>query len=683
VCLGCCVRRLGYRVEWVVGSGMALAARLAPSDMALAARLAPSGHVCHHSWSLCSLSRRRLPGSRLLAAASSIYLVPDHAARGSVPNAPVQVCNPLAAVVRTFGTIARLIWLEITWARIWYLCMVVVHIIKRSLEAVLLVAILLASASITYQNYTQMMDSKGMPGQHLARNSWGDSSHMVCKGVPPSDSRHPRPVVILEAMEMLGQALVWTQLQERLGTLGIVCSYDRAGFGWSAWGTSNRSPKLVAAELAYMLVKGSNGAPPSVDIKGNRVPIRPPFVLAGHSAGSLYTRQFAMDYPHLTAAIVAFDGLPAFGAGPAGAEAYTSDLQQYFTRDLLWAANSFLQPLGVLHALFPLVQVRFCILSCSCALVSGGAGAHACACTSRSSALASLQARSPPPHLALARLPAARSVSCKPRVARRTHITRPIDMYLMTSCPRTLPAPLPSSNATAACCLHHIRCGTCHPSTLRPLVTQRWWKGCSAWARRRRGTKSCGGCRRHVALRASPCLALPCSPTTCMPRMPWQARHLPSATCCFSSEERVRARHARGCAFLAMSADSDRGETRQPNKADREYALQGLQGLERAGAHQVPMVVWARARTCKRALPLVQGNPGCGETWDSASGNGTFALHGRPVSWYHLQLQLARCTQWQPPQVRSRLAAFPPPRQLSTLHPPLAVPLATLSRLVS
>ena len=304
------------------------------------------------------------------------------------------MCNPLAVVARTCGTIAHLIWLEMTWARIWYLCMAVVHIIKRSLEAVLLVAILLASVSITYQNYTQMMGTKAMPGQHLARNAWGDSSHMVCKGVPPSDSRHPRPVVILEAMEMLGQALVWRQLQQRLGTLGIVCSYDRAGFGWSAWGTSNRSPRLVAAELAYMLVNGSNGAPPSVDINGNRVPIQPPFVLAGHSAGSLYTRQFAMDYPHLTAAIVAFDGLPAFGAGPAGAEAYTSDLQQYFTRDLLWATNSFLQPLGVLHAFYPVVQVLPCFLLCICALVSchaavsSRAGAHPCACTSRSSALA-------------------------------------------------------------------------------------------------------------------------------------------------------------------------------------------------------------------------------------------------------------------------------------------------------
>ncbi|KAJ1477041.1 hypothetical protein T484DRAFT_1822701 [Baffinella frigidus] len=38
------------------------------------------------------------------------------------------------------------------------------------------------------------------------------------------------------------------------------------------------------------------------------VPIRPPFLLVGHSVGSIYMRQFAMDYPHLTAAIVSLDG---------------------------------------------------------------------------------------------------------------------------------------------------------------------------------------------------------------------------------------------------------------------------------------------------------------------------------------------------------------------------------------
>jgi hypothetical protein len=44
------------------------------------------------------------------------------------------------------------------------------------------------------------------------------------------------------------------------------------------------------------------------------------------SAGSIYMRQFAMDFPALTAGIVSFDGLPVLGDGPLGEEAYRSDL---------------------------------------------------------------------------------------------------------------------------------------------------------------------------------------------------------------------------------------------------------------------------------------------------------------------------------------------------------------------
>jgi hypothetical protein len=51
------------------------------------------------------------------------------------------------------------------------------------------------------------------------------------------------------------------------------------------------------------------------------------YVHAYISAGSIYMRQFAMDFPALTAGIVSFDGLPVLGDGPLGEEAYRSDLQ--------------------------------------------------------------------------------------------------------------------------------------------------------------------------------------------------------------------------------------------------------------------------------------------------------------------------------------------------------------------
>jgi len=152
----------------------------------------------------------------------------------------------------------------------------------------------------------------------------------------------------------------------------------------------------VAAELAFLLTNGSNAAPPSVVLNGHAQPVRPPFLLAGHSAGSfcmrqyisvceyvcvytyiciciyirmyihtctsagsIYMRQFAMDFPALTAGIVSFDGLPVLGDGPLGEEAYRSDLQEFFPRDILWMFAAFLHPLGLAHAFFPVFEMWY------------------------------------------------------------------------------------------------------------------------------------------------------------------------------------------------------------------------------------------------------------------------------------------------------------------------------------
>ena len=91
----------------------------------------------------------------------------------------------------------------------------------------------------------------------------------------------------------------------------------RLGFGWSTsletidrpW--TNRTPAAIAAQLRYALIDGidpyykrgvfwsktiidSNNKSSVVEER-----VRPPFILVGHSAGALYVRQFAHDYPEL------------------------------------------------------------------------------------------------------------------------------------------------------------------------------------------------------------------------------------------------------------------------------------------------------------------------------------------------------------------------------------------------
>jgi pimeloyl-ACP methyl ester carboxylesterase len=71
-----------------------------------------------------------------------------------------------------------------------------------------------------------------------------------------------------------------------------VCSYDRAGFGWSAEGRAPRSSQQIAEELAALLSKA--------DVKA-------PYALVGHSLGGLYVRAFARKFPEQVAGMVLVD----------------------------------------------------------------------------------------------------------------------------------------------------------------------------------------------------------------------------------------------------------------------------------------------------------------------------------------------------------------------------------------
>lgn len=98
--------------------------------------------------------------------------------------------------------------------------------------------------------------------------------HLNCSG-------QGSPVVVLDAG--LGDAcLVWQTVQEQLTAYGRVCSYDRAGYGWSESGPKPRSFQRAAEELHTLL---KNAGEPG------------PFVLVGHSAGANTVRLYAAAYP--------------------------------------------------------------------------------------------------------------------------------------------------------------------------------------------------------------------------------------------------------------------------------------------------------------------------------------------------------------------------------------------------
>jgi len=89
-----------------------------------------------------------------------------------------------------------------------------------------------------------------------------------------------------------GSSISWSLVQPSVSRLTRVCSYDRAGFGWSDAGPLPRTAGRVADELRTVLDRG--GVPP-------------PFVLVGHSFGGFVMRIFAARHRSDVAGLVLVD----------------------------------------------------------------------------------------------------------------------------------------------------------------------------------------------------------------------------------------------------------------------------------------------------------------------------------------------------------------------------------------
>ncbi len=99
------------------------------------------------------------------------------------------------------------------------------------------------------------------------------------------------PTVVLES-GIAASSLSWALVQPEIASYARVCSYDRAGLGWSSKSTSPRSVDQVVSELAALLSAAS---------------LTGPYILVGHSYGGLLARAFAFTYPQSVAGLVFLD----------------------------------------------------------------------------------------------------------------------------------------------------------------------------------------------------------------------------------------------------------------------------------------------------------------------------------------------------------------------------------------
>ena len=99
------------------------------------------------------------------------------------------------------------------------------------------------------------------------------------------------PTVILESGSG-GPSVDWLMVQPEVAKFSHVCSYDRAGYGWSDSGPEPRSSLQIAHELKRLLqAAGENG----------------PYVLVGHSIGGYDIRVYTSQYPNDVTGMVLVD----------------------------------------------------------------------------------------------------------------------------------------------------------------------------------------------------------------------------------------------------------------------------------------------------------------------------------------------------------------------------------------
>jgi pimeloyl-ACP methyl ester carboxylesterase len=135
-----------------------------------------------------------------------------------------------------------------------------------------------------YETLAEAATSSSVPkaGHVYAVN--GHSLYLNCSG-------RGTPTVIL--FNGLGErASGWARVQPNVAATTRVCTFDRAGEGWSGPGPGRQDGRRLAADLHALLAKA-------------RVP--GPYVLAGHSVGGAYALVYAHEYSSQVAGVALVD----------------------------------------------------------------------------------------------------------------------------------------------------------------------------------------------------------------------------------------------------------------------------------------------------------------------------------------------------------------------------------------
>jgi pimeloyl-ACP methyl ester carboxylesterase len=150
--------------------------------------------------------------------------------------------------------------------------------------ALLGIVVMLAAAGFLYENISEARDRRfnAMGGKLV--DLGGRKVHLNCTG-------ESSPTVILDSG--LGDTyLSWRKVQPEIAKFTRVCSYDRAGLGYSDPSPRPRTSRVIAEELHELLQAAG---------------VAPPYVMVGHSMGGYDVRLYASMYPQEVMGMVLVD----------------------------------------------------------------------------------------------------------------------------------------------------------------------------------------------------------------------------------------------------------------------------------------------------------------------------------------------------------------------------------------